>query len=45
MSVAACVLAISDRTEPGGGRERLDREALEEAGIRLGTAALRALAA
>jgi len=42
---AACVLAISDRTEPGGGRERLDREALEEAGIRLGTAALRALAA
>lgn len=42
---AACVLAVTDRIEPGGGRERLDGDALEDAGIRLGTAALCALSA
>lgn len=40
---AACVLAVSDRLEPAGGRKRLDGDGLEQAGIRLGAAALDAL--
>ena len=38
-----CLLAVSDRLV--GGRERIDQEALEEVGVELGAAALRALEA
>jgi DeoD family purine-nucleoside phosphorylase len=40
---AACLLAVSDRL--GEGRERLEQERIEEAGIELGRAALAALGA
>jgi purine-nucleoside phosphorylase len=39
---AACLLAVSDVLD--GGRERLDAEALQEAGLRLGRVAVGALA-
>lgn len=47
--VAACLLAVSDLLRPAGGaggprdRVRMDREALEAVGVRLGKAALAAL--
>jgi uridine phosphorylase len=40
---AACVLAVTDRLGLADGPEHLDGDALEEAGIRLGRAALDAL--
>ena len=41
---AACVLAVSDRLGGTGPRERLDADGIEAAGIRLGEAAIGALA-
>jgi DeoD family purine-nucleoside phosphorylase len=41
---AACVLAVSDRLDGTGARERLGPEGVEAAGVRLGEAALAALA-
>jgi DeoD family purine-nucleoside phosphorylase len=42
---AACVLAVTDVLEDGGGRRRIGDDALERAGVRLGEIGVAALAA